>query len=61
MQTMSMKALKTERIYQYSSPINVSKDAMPHCNNCGDPCYRTYFCVGKFIFCQSCLNEAEGE
>lgn len=59
MQTQAIEAVKTERVYHFVSPANVDKADMPHCNNCGDVCYRTHFCVGHFVFCQTCLDEAE--
>jgi hypothetical protein len=62
---MITKAIQDEvysnRMYQFVSPLesDVGREDMPHCNNCGDVAYRTYFCVGHFVLCQCCQDEAD--
>jgi hypothetical protein len=62
---MITKAIQEEvdsnRVYHFVSPLesDVGREDMPHCNNCGDVAYRTYFCAGNFVLCQCCMAEAE--
>lgn len=60
MLTQAIQAeVKGSRIYHFTTP-NVPNADKPHCNNCGDIAFGSYFTVGHFVLCQSCIDEAEG-
>lgn len=48
----------SQRAYHFVTPM-VEDSEKPHCNNCGDVARGTYFCVGHFVLCGCCMNEAE--